>query len=138
VLQASTSRILRGAPYFLVPNVSTTGVYYRDVFGFRLEYEGGSPPEFAVVSRDGCALMLRRAPEPKRIEPNEARGGTWDAFFWVADVEALYEELKVKGAVFAYGLTVQPYGMKEFAARDPHGYVLGFGQSWPPEGAAAR
>ena len=24
---------------------------------------------------------------------------------------------------------LQPYGMKEFAARDPHGYVLGFGQS---------
>jgi hypothetical protein len=24
---------------------------------------------------------------------------------------------------------VQPYGMKEFAVRDPNGYVLGFGQA---------
>jgi hypothetical protein len=29
---------------------------------------------------------------------------------------------------------VQPYGMKEFAVRDPDGHVLGFGQTWPAQG----
>lgn len=123
-------RLLRGTPYFLVADVAASGVYYRDVLGFHPEYVAGE--EFAIHARDGCALMLRRAPEPDRIQPNEARGGTWDAFFWVTDVEALYEELRGTGAVLAYGLVEQPYGMKEFATRDPHGYVLGFGQTWPP------
>ncbi|HKE91892.1 MAG TPA: VOC family protein [Gemmatimonadales bacterium] len=109
--------------------MATIGAYYRDVFGFQLEYAGGDPPEFAIYSRDGCALMLRRVADPSRIQSNEARGGTWDAFFWVSDVDSLFEELKGRGATFAYGPTLQPYGMKEFAARDPHGYVLGFGQT---------
>jgi len=127
---AGPIRFLRGAPYFPVADVAATGDYYRHVFGFRLEYAGGAPPQFAIYSRDGCALMLRRVAEPGRIHPMETQGGTWDAFFWVSDVEALYEELRASGAVFAYPPTVQPYGMKEFAARDPDGHVLGFGQAW--------
>lgn len=126
------TRFLRGAPYFPVPDVARAGAHYRDVFGFQLEYSAGTPPEFAVYSRDGCGLMLRLVADADRIRPNEAQGGTWDAFFWVTDVQSLYDELRQNGADFVYGPTVQPYGMKEFAARDPYGYVLGFGQAWPP------
>jgi uncharacterized glyoxalase superfamily protein PhnB len=52
-------------------------------------------------------------------------------FSWVTDVEALFDELKGRGAAIVYTPVVQPYGMKEFAVRDPNGYVLGFGQEWP-------
>ena len=41
---------------------------------------GGTPPEFAILSRDGLAIMLRLVPAPERISPNEKQGGTWDAF----------------------------------------------------------
>jgi uncharacterized glyoxalase superfamily protein PhnB len=128
---ASQADILRGAPYFPVPDVSTIGTYYRDVLGFQCEYLAGDPPEFAVHSRSGSAVMFRRAPDPSLICPNEKQGGTWDVFFWVNDVQALYSELALKGAVVVYPPVVQPYGMKEFAVRDPNGYVLGFGQQWP-------
>jgi uncharacterized glyoxalase superfamily protein PhnB len=131
-MSATRAKLLRGAPYFPVSNVTTAGEYYQNVFGFQLEYAGGTPPEFAVYSRDGCALMLKRVTDASRIRPNEAQGGTWDVFFWVVDVDALYDELRARGAVFAYDPIVQPYGVKEFAARDPVGYVLGFGESWPP------
>ena len=104
---------------------------YRDVLGFECEYSAGSPPEFAVYSRSGVPLMFRRVPQPDLISPNERQGGTWDVFFWVNDVEALHEELERKGATVVYQPVVQPYGMKEFAVRDPNGYVLGFGQTWP-------
>jgi len=40
----------------------------------------------------------------------------------------LYRELTSAGAAVVYEPTVQLYGMKEFAVRDPNGYVLGFGQ----------
>ena len=129
--------IIRGAPYFPVPDVAAIGNYYRDVLGFACEYSAGEPPEFAVASRSGCAIMFRRVPDPALISPNERQGGTWDVFFWVHDVESIYAELAGKAATIVYPPVVQPYGMKEFAVRDPNGYVLGFGQNWTDQATGA-
>jgi uncharacterized glyoxalase superfamily protein PhnB len=75
--------------------------------------------------------MLRLVEGNAAIVPNERQGGTWDVFFWVDDVQALFDELSSNGADIVYGPIVQTsYGMKEFAARDANGYVLGFGQEW--------
>jgi uncharacterized glyoxalase superfamily protein PhnB len=122
--------ILRAAPYFPVPDVARISAYYRDVLGFQCEYIAGDPPEFAINSRGGSVIMFRLAPSGADIWPNELQGGTWDVFHWVSDLHALYDELVSKGAAVVYPPTVQPYGMKEFAVRDPNGYVLGFGQEW--------
>jgi hypothetical protein len=120
-------QLLRSAPYFPVSDVELAAGYYERVLGFRREY--AASPEFAIVSRDGLAVMLRRVDQPERIRPNEAQGGTWDAFFWVRDVQALHAEMRMAGADVVYGPVVQEsYGMEEFAVRDAHGYVLGFGQ----------
>lgn len=134
--QGPEPEILRAAAYFLVPDVAAIGAYYRETLGFGCDYAAGEPPEFAIYSRGGCAVMFRHSPDPGRICPTELQGGTWDVFAWVTDVHALYEEYERKGAVVVYEPVVQPYGMKEFAVRDPNGYVLGFGQEWPlPAGA---
>jgi catechol 2,3-dioxygenase-like lactoylglutathione lyase family enzyme len=129
---ATRAELLRGAPYFPVPDVAAIGDYYRDVLGFRCEYAAGEPPVFAIYSRSGPAIMFRRVEDPGLICPNERQGGTWDVFFWVNDVERLHEELAGSGASVVYPPVVQPYGMKEFAVRDPNGYVLGFGQASSP------
>lgn len=131
------AEIIRGAPYFPVPDITSITTYYRDVLGFHCEYSAGDPPEFALCSRGGSCLMFRRVKDPSLICPNEKQGGTWDAFFWVSDVEALFGELTLKAAIIVYPLVVQPYGMREFAVRDPNGYVLGFGQEWPAGSAEA-
>jgi catechol 2,3-dioxygenase-like lactoylglutathione lyase family enzyme len=129
--------IIRGAPYFLVPDPAAAGDYYERVLGFHCEYAAGDPPEFAIYSRSGSPVMFRRAPDPSRISPNEAQGGTWDVFYWVPALEPVYEELKRRGATFVYHPVVQPYGMREFAVRDPNGYVLGFGEELPREATSA-
>jgi uncharacterized glyoxalase superfamily protein PhnB len=131
------AEIVRSASYFPVPDVSSIGSYYRDVFGFEGEYSAGDPPEFALFRRAGCTVMFRRVQQPNLICPNERQGGTWDVFSWVDDVEALFGELTARGAVIVYPPVIQHYGMKEFAVRDPNGYVLGFGQEWPAQGAEA-
>jgi uncharacterized glyoxalase superfamily protein PhnB len=124
---STTPQLLRGAPYFPVPDVEQAVVHYERAFGFARDYVAGTPPEFAMVSRDGLCIMLRKVSGD--ISPNERQGGTWDAFFWVRDVRALHEELQGRGAVIVYGPMVQQaYGMEEFAVRDRDGYVLGFGQ----------
>jgi catechol 2,3-dioxygenase-like lactoylglutathione lyase family enzyme len=125
---STPGRLLRGAPYFPVADVAATIGYYREVLGFSVEYTAGQPAEFAIVSRDGCAVMLRRVPDPERIRPMESQGGTWDAFFWVSDAEGLARELTALGASFVYPVTRQPYGTQEFAVRDRDGHVLGFGE----------
>lgn len=123
-------QLLRSAPYFPVANVEQSAAHYERVLGFDREYMGGAPPEFAIMSRDGLAIMLRLIPAPERISPNEKQGGSWDAFFWVRDARALHAELKAKGANIAYGPMIQEtYQMLEFAVRDNDGHVLGFGQS---------
>ncbi len=129
-MSAGSADFIRAAPYFPVPDVAATGRYYAEVLGFRCEYAAGEPPEFAVYSRDGSPIMLRRVAEAGLICPNERQGGTWDVFFWVRDAETLFAELSGKGAVVVYPPVVQHYGMKEFAVRDPDGHVLGFGQEW--------
>jgi catechol 2,3-dioxygenase-like lactoylglutathione lyase family enzyme len=123
------NQLLRSAPYFPVADLEQSAAHYERVFGFHRDYVGGTPPEFAILSRDGLAIMLRVVAAPQHISPNERQGGTWDVFFWVRDAEALHDELKANGADVAYGPVVQAsYQMKEFAVRDREGYVLGFGQ----------
>jgi len=124
------SQLLRCAPYFPVADVEQSAAHYERVLGFRSEYVAGTPPHFAIVSRDGLAIMLRLVPAPDHISPNEEQGGTWDAFFWVRDARALHAELRANGADIVYGPMVQEaYQMEEFAVRDREGYVLGFGQA---------
>ena len=124
-----TGQLLRSAPYFPVADVERSAVHYERVLGFSREYIAGSPPQFAILNRDGLSIMLRLVATPERISPNEQQGGTWDAFFWVRDASALYAELQSKGANIVYGPLVQEaYQMQEFAVRDADGYVLGFGQ----------
>ena len=123
------TQLLRSAPYFPVPDVARAVAHYESALGFRAEYVAGSPPEFAIVTRDGFSIMLRLVADPGRISPNERQGGTWDVFFWVSDVHALHAELTRNGAEVVYGPILQPaYHMEEIAVRDANGYVLGFGQ----------
>jgi catechol 2,3-dioxygenase-like lactoylglutathione lyase family enzyme len=121
-------KLLRSAPYFPVADVRASAAHYERVLGFAIEYFAGEPPQFAICTRDGLAIMLRRVAAPELIRPVESQGGTWDAFFWVDDAKALHTELAGRGAVIVYGPIVRPYGILEFATRDPDGHVLGFGQ----------
>jgi hypothetical protein len=74
--------------------------------------------------------MLRRVSESELIVPIEKQGGTWEAFFWVSDADALHTELESKGADIVYGPLIQEsYHMREFAIRDCDGHVLGFGEA---------
>lgn len=69
--------------------------------GFSTEYIAGSPPEFAMCTRDGFSVMLRRVDDAARVRPIESQGGAWDAFFWVDDARNLHDEFAARGVPFA-------------------------------------
>lgn len=126
----SIPRLLRCAPYFPVADVDAAAREYGERFGFATTYLAGTPGEFAIVSRDGLDLMLRRVADPQLISVNTRQGGTWDVFFWIEAVDALFAELRDRKATVIYPPTNRAeYHMREFAVQDSVGYVLGFGES---------
>jgi uncharacterized glyoxalase superfamily protein PhnB len=49
-------------------------------------------------------------------------------FFWVKDVNALYEQVIKRGAAVAVPIGTRPYGVRDFSIRDPNGVEVVFGQ----------
>ncbi|MDE0431041.1 MAG: VOC family protein [Caldilineaceae bacterium] len=126
---ANPPNLIGSAPYFVVSDLAASLDYYCDVLGFTRPRLWGEPPNFAMPDRDGFIFMLKRVKNKEFIQPNRTRGGYWDAYIWVRDAEALYNEFAAKGAEFAYGLTHQDeYNNIEFAVYDPDGYFIAFGQ----------
>jgi len=64
------------------------------------------------------------------IRPNrfvDPEGGSWDAYIWIDDADALYKEFKSKGVKITRDLCDQPYGCRDFDIEDCNGYRLCFG-----------
>lgn len=128
-------QIIGSAPFFLVADVAKAAEYYRDVLGFSYDQLWGDPPEFCMCRRDGFVVMLCQCSKELQNAPNGRITGhaeTWDAYFWVRDAEALYQEMHEKGTSIVYEPVLREhYDMKEFAVQDLDGYVLAFGQDLP-------
>ena len=117
------------AAYFVVSNLLQSVDYYHNKLGFDYPHLWDDPPTFAMPQRDGFIFMLKEAEADATIVPNRSQGGYWDAYIWIRDVDALFAEFEQNGAIIDYAPTIQhDYGMKEFAVRDPDGYVIAFGQ----------
>jgi predicted enzyme related to lactoylglutathione lyase len=117
------------APYFIVDDLPATADWYRDRLGFRYERLWGDPPDFTIVLRAGVAIMLGQV-EGARMAPNGRAGrdeGTWDAYIWVDDADALHAEYSAAGVTVVRPPFDQPYGCRDFEVVDPNGYRLCFG-----------
>ncbi len=122
-------KIVTCAPVLLVRDVVAAANYYRDCLGFTYDRFWGEPPDFCMVQRDGITVMLSQAPADAELVPNwKIVGSMWNAYFWVEDVDALYEEFIEKGAKIDYKLGVKDYGMKEFGIQDLDGHDIAFGE----------
>jgi catechol 2,3-dioxygenase-like lactoylglutathione lyase family enzyme len=113
-------QFFQGAPVLSVPDVPATAAFYRTMLGFRSDPGAGSP-DYTVVWRDNAAVHLARgehAPTGVRI------------FFWVKDVNGLYEEVIGRSVPIDVPIDTRPYGIRDFSVRDPNGVVVIFGQDW--------
>jgi uncharacterized glyoxalase superfamily protein PhnB len=122
------AKLTGSAAILLVKDVVYTVKWYTEKLGFSCSNLYGNPPSFAIVHRDNKYIMFAEAP-PDKIIPNwKIRDKTSNVYFWVDDVESLYNEFKSSGATIDYELCIQPYGVKEFGINDPDGYDIAFGQ----------
>jgi uncharacterized glyoxalase superfamily protein PhnB len=127
---SDAKQLLGIAPYFLVRDVVKAAEYYRDALGFSYPRFWGVPPVFCMPQRDGLTIMLDQARDAAVIRPNSKAcdDDPWDAYVWVKDADALYAEVKARGAIIAYEpLLKEAYGNREFGVRDLDGYLIAFG-----------
>jgi len=121
--------IQRQAAVLLASDLPKTIACWNEKLGFATHGTFGEPVQFAIMERDTAFVMLRQAALGQAIVPYwQHNEGLWNAYFWVDDVKALFNELRGRGAAIDYELYDQPYGVRDFAVRDPDGQTIGFGQ----------
>jgi uncharacterized glyoxalase superfamily protein PhnB len=84
---------------------------------------------FVIVSRDAARLMFGKSVEPGLgVRANRlAKEFSSDAYYWVDGIEDFFADVKAAGPPFYFELTPMPYGLLEFAVRDPDGRQVTFG-----------
>ena len=117
----SAASLCGAATVFVVQDVLRSVEHYRDVLGFHTEFTYRQPTFYAGVERDGVVIHLQAASETKR-QPGH---GAVNVF--VTDVDALYQELKSRGARTLNEPKDYPYGMRDFDIHDLDDNQLCFG-----------
>lgn len=115
------------APQFVVPDVVKTAEFYRDELGFTILGYFADPPVFAMVARDGVEIHFGKA-DGDHVQVNESvrRGLGTDAYIWVTDINALFEELSARDVEILEGPVKRIYECTEVVIRDCNGFQLVF------------
>lgn len=106
-------------PMLQTSDMERTIAWYSDVLGFHCVSRMGNG--WCHLKQDGVSLMFMR---------NDHLGSphaTATQYIHVNDVLALWERLKDR-VTAEWGPEDMSYGMREFAIKDPDGYLLSFGQ----------
>jgi catechol 2,3-dioxygenase-like lactoylglutathione lyase family enzyme len=109
------------ATVFVVSDLEASLAYYRDVLGFQVTFEYGTPLSYACLCRDEVALHLFAAANTKRLP---GQGGLC---IFVTDVDRLYAELSGRGAKLINRPEDRDYGMRDFDVVDADGNQVTFG-----------
>jgi hypothetical protein len=107
-------------PMLQTENIGRTGKWYEDLLGFRCV--AAQDDVWCRLERDDVALMFMRN---DHLGPPHA---TATQYIYVDDVAELWN-LVGHRCTAEWGPEKMPYGMIEFAVRDPNGYLLSFGQA---------
>lgn len=122
------ARLTAQAPILFVRDLHASVAYWTDCLGFSARL-WGDPADFAIAKRDGCYVMLALAPEGHVDMPHwKIRDKMWNAYFWVDDARAIYDEFIASGAKIDYTLHEKPYGVLEFGIQDLDDHDIAFGQ----------
>lgn len=106
----------------LVPMLQTLDMertigWYESVLGFHCD---GKQEQWCRLSQDGVAIMLMNN---DHLGPPHA---TATQYIAVDDADALWAAIK-DCCRAEWGPTDMLYGLREFAVKDPNGYLLSFG-----------
>jgi catechol 2,3-dioxygenase-like lactoylglutathione lyase family enzyme len=111
------SMVQQALPEFPCDDLAGAIAHYRNVLGFHINY---ADEYVGVMDRDRVTILLMpRTPK---------HSGIGSAYFYVEDADALYAELKGRGARVQGEPFSHPWGLRDFAVLDSEGNQLRFGQ----------
>jgi catechol 2,3-dioxygenase-like lactoylglutathione lyase family enzyme len=118
----SATRFNGVIPRLPVADLGRTVAFYTRLLGFRVSVSWpDEAPTFCILDRDDVSLGF--------FTPDALRGtvtiGTADLYLAVDDVRGLHETV-LHSVTIEWGPEVYFYGRREFAVRDPDGYLLIF------------
>ena len=108
--------IHRITPNLGVDDPTTGHDFYEDFLGLRKEFDLGWVASFRSPTNPSVQVTIvgedPTGPEPSSLSVN------------VADVDAAYAEAQRRGYEIVHPLTHEPWGVRRFFVRDPHGVVV--------------
>jgi GNAT superfamily N-acetyltransferase/uncharacterized glyoxalase superfamily protein PhnB len=119
-------------PVLPVRDVAASAAWFRDVLGFDLDFLHGDPPVHGRVTKgDGTygqpIYIHLTSAAPDAIRPSgELR------IHVGRDLDGLFAAYRGRGVEVVLAPVTQPWGLREFAVRDPNGHVLRFCGEAPP------
>lgn len=121
------------APLFIVRNVPAALAFYRDRLGFEITFQGPVPEDifFGIVQRGRAMIMFKAVgvdPVPNYTRDVGQGIASWDAYFYVADPDALAAEFAARDVAFRIPLMNNSDNLRGFEIEDADGYVLYFGR----------
>jgi uncharacterized glyoxalase superfamily protein PhnB len=105
-----------------VTDVTAALAYYRDAIGFQVDFTWHEPPTYAGLTLGPLYLHLCQG---------NPRSPAVVAFFCTG-LDTLFQQFKTNGARIERPISVEPYGMREFAVTDLDGHRLIFGEFTSP------
>ncbi len=121
-------RFKKIATQFVVDDVVSTAEYYRDVLGFEILGYFADPPVYAMLSRGDVEMHFGKADgRPADVSNTSLKGVGSDAYIWVDDIPALFDELRAAGADIVEGPVKRVYGSTGIEIRDCNGFTIVFG-----------
>ena len=114
---AHHSELSHPVPIFNVRELRASQRYFRDLLGFKVDWEHGSPPSFGSVSRSEAAIFM--------CQGCQGSPGAW-VFIFTADVDKLHRELASRKAIVKTPPTNMPWDMREMQVADLDGNVMRF------------
>jgi|ERR1700677_1745096 catechol 2,3-dioxygenase-like lactoylglutathione lyase family enzyme len=137
------------SPELLVTDLARSLEFWRDLCGFSVAYER-EEERFVYLDRGGLQVMLKELGSPTRawmkfdLERPFGRGVNFQ--FRIGDVAVLAAKFVATGWPFLlpledklYRVGARDLRVRQFAARDPDGYVVRFSQDidWQPRANSA-
>ena len=120
-------------PVLPVADAARAARYFCDVLGFELDFIAGEPPSYARVKHVPPAAEADRSygdPVYLRLwQVNTREDKPWRGEIVIHvgyDLDGLHATYVKRGVEIIEPPTSQPWGLREFAVREPDGHVLRF------------
>lgn len=121
------------SPLFIVRDVPTTLAYYQNKLGFEITFQGPEPDDifFGMVRRGSAMFMFKDVdinPVPNYTRDTGHGIASWDAYIYVPDPDAIYEEFVSHNVDFNMPLCDNSDNLRGFEVRETNGYIIYFGR----------